>query len=425
MQNLRGMIISDDRALVADLDGLLSQVTSSLFVRRVTFPDDEPQLEAMVKSYAPTIVFIDMADPRRALGLSILILRRTPSVHIVGLSSDNSKELLLAAIRTGMRDVLDCPLVLEDVHRCLRQAFSLMEDSPAGPSHRRQVISFLPAKAGSGTSTVALHTACTMARFGSARVALMDLDFDYGILDFMLKLPFDYGLNQIAEFASRMDDSIWSRFVSKYGDLDVLRAGVPQTNRPVTSRDMEHILGYARGNYDVICIDLPGASNGLSTSVLEQSDLIFLVCTPDLPSVHLVRKHMATLRAMKLDTRTRVVYNRCQASSPLSRADVEAVLDCEVYAMIDNDYHALQRALINGRPVDMETPLGRTYSSLVNKILGGDVDDRASSQRTLWAKVRGFIQSAGRKPGAGRRHGRLPALRQAPRVDQRTLAAAD
>jgi pilus assembly protein CpaE len=395
------MIVSDDRELVSDLDGLLSQVTSSLFVRRSQFHEDEAQMETMIKSYAPSIVFIDMADPSRALRLSSLVIRRSPGVHLVGLSTETTRDRLLSAVRAGMRDVLPCPLTLDDVNRCLNHALLLVEEAPAAPSRRQQIISFLPAKVGSGTSTVAMHTACTMARFGSARVALMDLDFDYGVIDFMLKLPFDYGLSQIAEFAARMDESIWARFVTKFGDLDVLRAGTAQPNRRVTSRDIEHILGYARGNYDAICVDLPGASNDLSTSALEQSDLIFLVCTPDLPSVHLVRKRMANLRDMKLDVRTKIIYNRCQATSPLTKSDVEDVLGCPVYAMIDNDYASLQRALINGRPVDMETPLGRTYSGLVHKILGVSTDDQSIERKTLWTKVRSLIRGAARKPQEG------------------------
>ena len=72
-------------------------------------------------------------------------------------------------------------------------------------------------------------------------------------------------------------------------------------------------------------------------------------------------------------------------------------MGCEVYAMIDNDYAVLQRALINGRPVDMETPLGRTYSNLVHKILGVDDENRDTSRLTLWAKVRGLLRGTSKR----------------------------
>jgi len=399
MQAMRGMIISDDKALVADLDELLTQVTSTLYVRKLPFPEDEARLSATVKSYSPAIVFLDMSDAYRALQVASVIQRRAPGVHLVGFAGDATRERLLAAVRSGMRDVLTHPFSLNDVHRCINHASSFVDVSDSPLRHRQQILTFLPAKPGSGTSTVALHTACAMARFGAARVALMDLDFDCGIVDFMLKLPFDYGLSQIAEFGSRLDEAIWSRVVAKYGDLDVLRAGSSQVQRKVTVRELEQILGYARGNYDAICIDLPGASHELHLSVLEQSDSIFIVCTPDLPSVHLVRRRMAMLKDMKMAAAAKIIYNRARSESPLSKSDVEDVLGCEVFAIIDNDFLALQKAMINGRPVDMETPLGRMYQQLVNKIISGDEEKTLAPpqiESRLLTSLKRLIQPARR-----------------------------
>jgi len=411
MQSMRGMIISSNRALVTELDELLTQVTSSLYLRKLPFPDDESNLATMVKAYAPAIIFLDLAEGSRALQLASGILRKAPRVHLVAITREPTRECLLAAVRAGVRDVMPWPLTVHDVHECLSHAFSVVEaEVTAAPNHRQQILSFLPAKPGSGASTVALHTACTMAAFGSARVALMDLDFDSGIVDFLLKLPLDYGLSQVAEFASRMDDAIWSRVVAKYCNLDVLRAGSAQARRRVSTRDMEYILGYARGNYDVMCIDLPGVSDDLHVSVLEQSDSIFIVCTPDLPSIHLVRRRMSMLKEMKLASRVKIIYNRARAVSPLSKSDVEMVLGTEVFAMIENDFAALQKAITNGRPVDPDTPLGRTFTQLVNRIISGDAKEIAlvRGENRFWATLKQLLRPAGKTSGLIKRRNGTP-----------------
>jgi Flp pilus assembly CpaE family ATPase len=381
--------------MAEELDLLLAEVTSSLLIRKISFQEDESRLTAVVKSFAPAIVFIDLSDPDRAQKAGLVCHTKGTATHLVGIASDTTREGLLAAVRSGMRDVLSCPLSLGDVHRCLGQAFTMVEEKQAGAQHRQQVFSFLPAKVGSGASTVALHTACTMARFGSARVALMDLDFDCGVLDFMLNLPHDCGLSQIADVGARMDETLWSRVVAKYGELDVLRAGSSRANRRVSSKEMDHILGFARANYDVMCVDLPGASSELYESVLEQSDQVFIVCTPEVSSVHLVRRRLELLREMKLADRARVIYNRCEPGSPLNRVDVEDVLGTKVYAMIDNDYASLQKAVMNGRPVDVDTQLGRAYTQLVNKIIGVETPAPvavANSSSRIWNKVKRFFQ---------------------------------
>ena len=387
MQSTRGIIISSNEDLVAELDAALAHVTSSLYVRRLPFPDEESQLAAVLKSFAPSIVFLDMSDVAMALQLARVIRRWASGAHLVGIVGDHSPEYLLAAVRGGLRDILTRPLSLDEVHKCLSLAFSLVGEAEGAANHRRQILSFVPAKAGSGASTVAVHTACAMASFGSARVALMDLDFETGVIDLMLKLPFNCGLTQVAEYASCMDETIWARAVAKFGELNVLRAGSDQGPHKVSPREMGHLIDYARGNYDVICVDLPGATNELHMSVLEQSDLIFIVCTPDMPSVHLARRRMTMLREMNLDSRVKIIYNRAQANSPLSRTDVEDVLGSEVFAIIDNDFGIFQRAIVHGRPVDMDTPLGRTYAQLVNRIIGVDAraTESASGGSRFWA----------------------------------------
>ena len=75
-------------------------------------------------------------------------------------------------------------------------------------------------------------------------MTLMDLDFNCGAIDFMLKLPYDQGLSHVTGFGARIDESIWARVVSKVGSLDVMRSG-SQEGRRITAREIEHLLAFA------------------------------------------------------------------------------------------------------------------------------------------------------------------------------------
>ena len=97
MQYLRGMIISNDLDLIAELEGLLAAVTSSLVVKKVGFQEDEARMTAIVKAFAPAIVFIDLAEAGRAQQMGNLIQSKTKVVHLVGIAGESTREGLLAA----------------------------------------------------------------------------------------------------------------------------------------------------------------------------------------------------------------------------------------------------------------------------------------------------------------------------------------
>jgi hypothetical protein len=94
-----------------------------------------------------------------------------------------------------------------------------------------------------------------------------------------------------------------------------------------------------------------------------------------------------------LGPRVKVIYNRARAHSPLGKTEVEDILGGEVFAIIENDYVGAQQAVMNGRPVDLDTPLGRSFTHLANKIAGGPAYVEPVRQEAgLWASLRKLIQ---------------------------------
>lgn len=392
MNILRALIVSDDAKLAGELDLAVTEAQSGLHLRVARYQLEDSEFEGLVHQYAPDLVFLDLADSPNALRLSSLIRRHNSAVQLIGIAADATRDTLLAAIRGGMCDVIAGPLAATDVQRALLRAQKTVKEA-APTISLGQIMSFLPAKVGSGSSTVAVHTAATMSRFGKGRVALLDFDFDCGVIDFMLKLPQGHGITDVVEYGIGLDESIWSRVVTKLGKLDVVRSGAGQSRRRVTGKEAECVLGYARRRYDVTCVDLPGAMDDSAISVFEQSNQIFIICTPDLSSVHLARRRLNLLRQMNLGERVRIIYNRSTAKSLMTRSAVEDALGAPVYAVIENDYEALQSALMNGRPLDIQTALGRSYTRLSHRILGIQ-SETASTPSSMWATLIGKIWPA-------------------------------
>src|SRR5260370_38003202 len=104
-----------------------------------------------------------------------------------------------------MRELLSVPLNRRETESALARMAEALRQNPQEIESSQQVFSFLPAKPGSGASTIALNAGMALANDPKSRVALMDFDLNCGILDFMLRLPAGHGLLDAAEHFLHID----------------------------------------------------------------------------------------------------------------------------------------------------------------------------------------------------------------------------
>lgn len=403
MHFLRGMIVCATGKLAKELEVALGEVTSSLYLRTTLGLAREQEIEEQLQTHAPSVVFLDVSDPDDALQVAGMIHAQARNAQIIGVGWESSRDALFTVVRGGMRDLISFPFDRKEIQTALERVLKVVRDNPSAGRPEQQLISFLPAKPGSGASTVALQTAFTISRFGNSGTALLDLDFDCGVVDFMLKLPFGLGLTDIIEYGPHLDDSVWGRIVTKFGDLDVLRSGQTPVGRRITATQARHMLDFSRRKYQVVCADLPGSFDELSLSVLAQSTQIMLVCTPDLSNLHMARKRLETLTELGLRDKVRLVLNRHSQKALLRKDGVQDVLGMGVSLTLPNEYGMLQQALTNGRPVDLATPFGRCFTEVANSILGIREDAVEELEATgLWATIRSILFPARKQVSAPR-----------------------
>src|SRR5260370_7601278 len=88
-----------------------------------------------------------------------------------------------------MREFLSVPLNRRETESALARMAEALRQNPQEIESSQQVFSFLPAKPGSGASTIALNAGMALANDPKRRLALMDFDPNSGILPFTLPLP--------------------------------------------------------------------------------------------------------------------------------------------------------------------------------------------------------------------------------------------
>jgi septum formation inhibitor-activating ATPase MinD len=161
--------------------------------------------------------------------------------------------------------------------------------------------------------------------------------------------------------------------VVKFRGLDVLLSGRPRKSILPLWSNYHQLLDFAAGRYDHILVDLPEVVNDATEEILRRAKFVFVVCTPETPSLKLAQRRCTELESRGIPaSRIGIIVNRWHETD-VKEADVEDVLEHGVAAIFPNDYASVQEATRNCRLVDSGTELGKTYLSLA-RILAGEPD---------------------------------------------------
>ncbi len=366
---LRAILISPDRGLAERLAAAVAAHGQVGIARAFDRYPADHELPRIIRAHAPQIFFLDVGSLADALRLAGAIHEAVPGTQIVAFDRSCAPTTLLDLMRAGIREFVAVPDSLGELPTALERVAAALERTPASIPVTEEVIAFLPAKPGVGCSTVALNTSVALAAQPATRVLLADFDLNCGIIAFLLHLDFERSLVDAAEHAPQLDEELWPKLVAKAAGLDVLPAGPMRPGFRIELPALRYLLDFARRNYDVVCADLSGLMERYSVELMQEAKRIYLVCTPELPALHLARQKLDYLRSLELEPRVSLLINRAQKRALVSSADIEKLIGLPVAAEIPNDYRGVHRALQEAKPVDSNSDIGKQFTELARRIL--------------------------------------------------------
>ena len=118
-----------------------------------------------------------------------------------------------------------------------------------------------------------------------------------------------------------------------------------------------------------MCFDLSGNLERYSIEIMQESKRVLLVCTPEIPSLHLAREKMNYLRTLDLGGRIGIVLNRVSRKPLFTKEQVAEIVAAPVIETIPNDYEGVNSATAAGTFVDEKSDLGKQYVHLAAKLI--------------------------------------------------------
>jgi Flp pilus assembly CpaE family ATPase len=90
---------------------------------------------------------------------------------------------------------------------------------------------------------------------------------------------------------------------------------------------------------------------------------------------------MQFLRGFDLESRVSVVLNRCQKKALFTKEQVEELLKVPVIKTFPNDYPGVNRAMTEGRVVDINSDLGKSFTEFANEMIDRRVVGQAPEKK--------------------------------------------
>src|SRR6476620_1188389 len=330
--------------------------------------------------------------------LGVLLLRRRLDVNVLG-----------QALRSGVREVItaDDLTGLADAARRSRELTSRVAGhagDTAGNTRSARVVTIFSAKGGVGKTTFATNLSTYLASTGS-KVLLIDLDLAFGDVGISLQMLPQNSIIDLVGMAGHIDEQAIKSVVTKHDSgLDTISAPAePSDADRIPGSIVGELIRVAKRHYDYVLLDTPPAFTSHVLAGFDDSYLLVLIATLDIPAVKNLRLTLDTLDLLGNPKDTRlIVLNRSDAKVGLRAEDVVAALKQDIAVMVPNSA-AVPASVNRGVPIILDEPkhpVSVALRELAEKFVrapepgtqadGGQKPSEAGSGRTSrWSLSRG------------------------------------
>jgi pilus assembly protein CpaE len=229
---------------------------------------------------------------------------------------------------------------------------NLYHDPKSSPLGR--IVSFVGAKGGVGSSTIAHNTAWATSHQRNIDTIITDLDLAFGTAALNFNQDGSGGILEALGSPDRVDSTLVERLMTKLGDKLSLLNGPANVERDyvIEAHAVESILNTVRGSAPLVVVDVPNMWAPWIKHTLLNSDEIIITATPELPSLRNAKGLIDLMRQSRPnDAPPSIIINQVGVPKrpEISPADFAKAVGVEPLAVIPHDPQSFGVAQGNGQ----------------------------------------------------------------------------
>ncbi len=336
---------------------------------------------------APDIIVIGPHVPvDLALEVTKAIAEERPEIGVV-LVAEATPDLWERALHSGIGDVL----VPDASDEQIRLAFGRILETAerrrrnlvveAGlPDSAGRVITMVAPKGGVGKTALATNLAVTLAATGQGRVALVDLDLQFGDVGSSLGMEPSNTIADLAKVPGGVTATSLKVFMTPRDERLFALCAPISPAEDVPDAVVDKVIRLLADDFEMVVIDTSAGLSEATLSAIDLStDLIFL-CDLSGSALRALRKVIDALDSIGVKEPTRhFVLNRADTNVGISPADASAIVGMKVDAEIPSS-QIVPRAMNYGSPVVEESPNSAVAVGFEN-VAGIFIDIHANRKR--------------------------------------------
>jgi pilus assembly protein CpaE len=319
------------------------------------------------------VVALD-SDQNKALQLISQLSSELPNMPILAVSGQGDGQSILKALRSGAREFLTAPVVLEELLLALQRLKAQGPRDGSGNNGAVKVetktVAIVGSRGGIGCTSLAVNLGAAMAANKERNVALIDLDLALGDADVALDLMPAYTLADVAMNIDRLDMTFLKRSLVQHA------SGVSLLPHPVQMADvglihedhLQRVIGLLRASYTHLLIDVSKRFTPTDVTAMRMADIILMVAQLELSSLRNVVRIMMTLNNEDgLSNKVKIVLNRVGCDffdGAISLKKAEETIGQPAYWQIPNEPKAMMASRNAGVPLIQHAPRSKVYHSI-------------------------------------------------------------
>lgn len=343
------------------------------------------------------------------------------------LSQEMDPDVLLTAMRMGVKEVLFLPLSDGELEKALSRFVLRRERGASGSARRGRVLDVFGAKGGVGTTSVAVNLAMelsSLAATAGRSVALVDMNVPFGEVPLFLDLDPLYHWGEAVSNVDRLDATFMMSIMTRHpSGLYVLPApGTIDGADGLTPEALTRLFELLTEMFDFVVVDGGGYLDELSMKVMEFATRTLVVSELSLPCLANLKRLREVLghdtstsddefeREERIPSdRFKLVFNRFLSNSEISVEDAESIIGQKAFWLIPNDYATAVSAINQGKAMaqiaakaPVTKSMGRMATMLAENRAGqtGEKQEEKRARRSIFGLAFNLFRRAEPEPVA-------------------------
>ncbi|MDA8345902.1 MAG: AAA family ATPase [Thermaerobacter sp.] len=325
---------------------------------RVLEADTPDRVRHIVRQEHPELVMLHLGGGDDILSLCTE-LDQALATRVVVIGPDSDIASIRAAMQAGARDYLGEPITPEELQATLAR---LVQGERR--TRRGKVVTVFGTKGGVGKSTVAANLAVVLADRHRQRVAIVDLDLEFGCAATLFGAHPGMTIVDICRRSGALNLAAIEEALTRSAHSSVEILASPPTpdlaafvdgegKREPDRNYVQEILRVLRASYDWVIVDTAVDFGEAVITALDEAERILFVTTPDVPALQNSAKGLDILleRLGYPADKLQVVLNRGNAGIGLSGDEIAQVLDHPILYSLPSDGDVAVRAANLGIPL--------------------------------------------------------------------------